>query len=199
MRARVLSGLAGVAVLCLSLLVSMTASASVNVGEAAPGFSLNDENGKAHALASYRGKVVVLEWTNPRCPFVVRHYKAATMKKLAETYAKNDVVWLAVNSSHFALADDTKAWAKKHGHTYHTLHDPSGKTGHAYGAATTPHMFVIDGGGVVRYAGAIDDDPWGEKDARTNYVEQSLTAMVAGGAPKISSTDPYGCSVKYKK
>lgn len=168
------------------------------IGQKAPDFTLTDASGKEHKLADYKGKVVVLEWTEQGCPFVKRHYAAGTMQKLAKSFADKDVVWLAVNSSHFARPDDTLRWARENALSYPVLLDNAGYVGKAYGAKTTPHMFVIDKFGMLRYAGAIDDDPRGEKENRTNHVEQAVSAVLEGKAPPTRSTKPYGCSVKYK-
>ncbi len=172
--------------------------ATAVVGEAAPGFSLQDESGATHTLAQYEGQVVVLEWTNPECPYVVRHYDVDTMENLATTYGGQDVVWLAVNSSHFNTADDVTAWKSAEGFEYSTLLDVDGSVGHAYGARTTPHMFVVAADGTLAYAGAIDDNPRGNNDDATNYVDGAVAALIAGDSPSPSSTDPYGCSVKYE-
>lgn len=167
------------------------------VGGAAPAFSLVDEEGATHSLVDYRGKTVVLEWTNPGCPYVKRHYRADTMEKLAEHF-DNDVIWLAVNSTNGNTPEDSREWKKEQGFAYATLQDSEGSVGHLYGAKTTPDMFVIDGNGVLRYAGAIDDDPRGRGEAPTNYVDAALKAVMAGASPDPSQTKPYGCSVKYK-
>ena len=173
-------------------------TAGATVGQPAPDFTLTDARGKTHRLSDYRGKTVVLEWTNPECPFVKRHAQAKTMTRTFEQ-AGDDVVWLAVDSSHFVKPKDSKAWKSKHDIPYPILQDPEGKVGQMYAAKTTPHMFVIDGKGIVRYAGAIDNDPHGDKDAqaRTNYVGQAIDALAAGKKPEVSSNKPYGCSVKY--
>lgn len=167
------------------------------VGEAAPAFELQDENGTTHTLAQYRGRIVVLEWTNPQCPFVVRHYNADTMENLAQQ-AGDDVVYFAVNSSHFNTPADTLAWKAQEGFAFPTLQDASGDVGRLYGARTTPHMYVIDSEGVLAYAGAIDDDPRGSTASPTNYVSSALAALRSGGRPDPSSTQPYGCTVKYE-
>lgn len=167
------------------------------VGKPAPDFTLVDADGKKHTLSAYKGKTVVLEWTNPSCPFVVRHYKAETMKKLAGKY--KDVVWLAINSTATNTPAESKIWAKEKGLTYVTLQDNEGTVGKLYAARTTPHMFVIDAKGNLAYAGAIDSDPTGKEAAPTNYVDAALTALAAGKTPSPASTEPYGCSVKYKK
>ncbi|MGC8840653.1 MAG: thioredoxin family protein [Candidatus Sumerlaeaceae bacterium] len=190
-----------VALTCVVVLTvtATLCSAGVDVGEKAPDFALPDVHGTTHTLSQFRGKIVVLEWTNPTCPFVKRHYKAGTMKKLAEKYAAKDVVWLAIDSSHFATADADKAWQKEQNISYPVLLDPSGSVGQAYGAKTTPHMFILNKQGSVAYTGAIDDDARGEKSEPRNYVDEALAALVAGKQPEVTSTSPYGCSVKYKK
>lgn len=179
--------------------LALPAAAQDLVGKKAPAFSLVDQNGKTHKLSDYSGKTVVLEWTNPGCPFVVRHYEAGTMKRVAENAAKDDVVWLAVNSSHFTEGKESTEWAKKHGHTFPTLHDADGKVGKAYGAVTTPHMYVVDANGMVAYEGAIDSDAWVKDAKATNYVVSALADLKAKRAVAKSHVKPYGCSVKYKR
>ena len=173
--------------------------ADLAVGDPAPGFQLQDLDGKQVSLADFRGKTVVLEWMNPNCPFSRRHSDKKTMQSTATKHA--DAVWLAINSTNPSHADhlDTAAYKKfltDEGISYSVLLDPTGQTGKAYGALTTPHMFVIDGQGKVAYAGAIDDDPRGS-GAKVNHVDAALTALEAGKAPDPASTRPYGCSVKY--
>jgi peroxiredoxin len=186
---------------CMLAVFALSAPAFAQnlVGKTAPAFSLVDQNGKTHTLADYSGKTVVLEWTNPGCPFVVRHYEAGTMKRVAESAAKDDVVWLAVNSSHFTEGKESTEWAKKHGHTFLTLHDADGKVGKAYGAVTTPHMYVVDAQGLVAYEGAIDSDAWVKDAKATNYVVSALADLKAKRAVAKSHVKPYGCSVKYKR
>ncbi len=183
-----------------ALLLPSLIFAAPEVGKPAPEFTLKDQSGKAHTLSNYKGKTVVLEWTNPECPFVVRHYKTKTMTTLANVYANKNVVWLAIDSSHFITPDQSKAWAKKHKINYPTLQDPKGEVGKLYAAKTTPHMFVIDKEGILRYKGAIDNDSWGSKSTKKlkNYVDNSIQALQKGGSPSPNSTKPYGCSVKYK-
>lgn len=168
-------------------------------GQEAPAFSLVAHDGSTHTLAQYKGKVVVLEWTNPECPFVVRHYQAATMKTLAEKYKGKEVVWLAVNSSHFANVEANKKFVEAEKLAYAVLDDSKGEVGHAYGARTTPDMFVIDPQGKVAYRGAIDNDPSGDKsaEAKINYVDQSVPAVLGQTPLATPRTQPYGCSVKY--
>jgi peroxiredoxin len=174
------------------------AAAPLKVGDKAPDFTAVDENGVEHKLAQYKGHAVVLEWTNPDCPYVARHYEAGTMEKLAAALGAKDVVWLAVNSTYTNTSADTKAWKQEQGFTYATLQDAEGTVGHLYGARTTPHMFVIDAQGVLRYRGAIDDDPNGKQAAPKNYVDSAVKAVLASSSPNPSDTQSYGCSVKYK-
>jgi peroxiredoxin len=194
---RKLTSVALLLALALAVPSSALAAETPRVGVKAPDFSLTDEEGDTHELAAYLGKTVVLEWTNPGCPYVKRHYRADTMEKLAEHF-DNDVVWLAVNSTNGNTPEDSREWKKEQGFAYATLQDSEGSVGHLYGAKTTPDMFVIDGDGVLRYAGAIDDDPRGREEAPTNYVDAALKAVMAGANPDPSQTKPYGCSVKYE-
>jgi peroxiredoxin len=188
----------------LALLACATASAvdaatsGLEVGQTVPEFAVADETGARHTLSGYRGKVVVLEWTNPECPYVARHYSRDTMEKLARSYGGRGVVWLAVNSTYSNAPADTQKWKQEQGFEYATLQDASGELGKRFGARTTPHMFIIDAQGVLRYEGAIDDDPRGRKQDARNFVDTGLGAVLAGGAPEPSSTQPYGCSVKYR-
>jgi peroxiredoxin len=175
------------------------AAPAAAASDAAPDFTLEDADGKKHSLADFKGKVVVLEWTNPDCPFVRRHYKAETMRKLAVKYADKGVVWVAVNSTKTNKPADSKAWTKENDLPYPTLQDPEGTVGKAYGAKTTPHMFVIDKDGKIAYQGAIDDDPTGDKGpSAVNYVDAALERLVNGEQPETVRTKSYGCSVKYK-
>lgn len=197
---RSLGSLAISVIMCAFLGVTPRAAGAVEVGAPAPQFSLPDTKGTTHTLSEHRGKIVVLEWTNPTCPFVKRHYSAGTMKKLASKYAEKGVVWLAIDSSHFASAEADQQWIADHKLPYPILLDPAGNVGRAYGAKTTPHMFVVDKEGKIAYAGAIDDDPRGDKgNSARNYVDEVLAKLVSGEKPEISTTPPYGCSVKYKK
>lgn len=173
--------------------------AQLSVGQEAPDFKLQDLDGRELSLASLRGKNVVLEWMNPNCPFSLRHSEAKTM---ASTAAKHpEAVWLAINSTRaghgdFVPAAEYKRFNTEHGIDYTVLYDTSGAVGRAYGASTTPHLFVIDATGKLVYQGAIDDSPRGGK-ASVNYVDAALTALASGQSPEPSTTKPYGCSVKY--
>lgn len=166
----------------------------------APDFELTAQDGSTVRLSDLRGKIVVLEWFNEQCPFVVRHYSAdhRTMVRLAQRYADQDVVWLAVNSSHFATPQTNAAATAAWDIPYPILDDSAGDVGRAYGARTTPHMFVIDRQGVLVYQGAIDDDPGGRGDQPLNYVDQTLAELLADEGVSITSSRPYGCSVKYQ-
>ena len=182
------------------LFVAASAAAGVDVGDTAPAFTLSDTEGNLVKLADYRGKVVVLEWLNPDCPFVKRHYDEDTMKKLTSAYDDSGVVWLTINSTNYMDGAANASFAKKEDVDWPILVDQDGTVGHAYGAATTPHMFIINKEGKVVYDGAVDDDPRGNKAAaeRTNYVANALDEVLAGKAVTTPETKPYGCSVKYK-
>ena len=189
----------GLLIISLSL-ISMglitPALAKVQIGQEAPDFTLKDQEGKEHKLSDYRGKVVVLEWTNPTCPFVEYPYQRDTMTTLASEHSK--VVWLTINSSYFTTAEANKKWAKLEG-VKTVLADPSGATGKIYNARTTPHMYVIDSTGKLVYQGAIDDNPHMDKRETVNYVERALKSLSRGTPIKTGQTPPYGCSVKYKR
>jgi peroxiredoxin len=168
-------------------------------GKTALEFKLTNYDGKAIGLSYYKGKIVVLEWFNYECPFVKYHYeKAKTMTTLANKYKDKNVVWLAINSTGHLVAEKNKDFAGKHEISYPILDDRSGKTGRAYGAKTTPHMFIIDTEGKIVYSGAIDNSPLGKKkEGMTNYIDKALTEFTTGKTISISNTEPYGCSVKY--
>ncbi len=176
------------------------------VGKPAPLFALTDHEGGTVDIADFikDEKIVVLEWFNPDCPFVVKHHKKlSTMRDLAARYHDKDVVWLAVNSSHYADRKYNAKWAKQWNIDYPILNDQSGEVGRMYRAATTPHMYVIDTRGKLVYAGAIDNNrsprPASNPDEVVNYVAQALGALLNGEDIAVSETKPYGCSVKYSK
>jgi peroxiredoxin len=193
----------------LSSLVATTLFAvdSPPVGSAAPDFSLTDAKGKTHSLSEYKGKYVVLEWFNPECPFVKKHYGSGNMQKLQEEYTSKGVVWLTIDSSAPGTEGNLtpEQAAKKMGEwkTRQTalLLDPEGKAGRAYGAKNTPDMIVINPEGKIVYEGAIDSkaspNP-ADIPSSTNYVKVALDESLAGKPVTTSSTKPYGCSVKYK-
>lgn len=191
-----------VAALLFATTLAAPALAAGTVGEKAPAFTLEDLDGNSHSLADYAGKVVVLEWINPNCPFSDRHAREKTMTRLEHQYG--EVVWLAINSTSGDSRDylppaKHKAWAEKRGIDYTILYDESGAVGHAYDAKTTPHMYVVTADGTLAYNGAIDDDPPGrmEQSERQNYVALALDDERAGNPVATATTRPYGCSVKY--
>jgi len=193
------TALFGLTVLSLAALPAMAGGA---VGETAPAFNLKGADGKSYSLADYKGKVVVLEWVNPNCPFSDRHAREKTMSELAKQHG--EVVWLGINSTNSSHRDylkpaETLAYNEKNDISYPVLYDETGASGHGYDAKTTPHMFIIGKDGKIAYNGAIDDDPPGRKakEERANYVGRGLDAEKAGKNPDPSAMKPYGCSVKY--
>lgn len=192
------------AVLC-ALAFAGLAQAST-VGQPAPSFTLTDSNGKTHSLADFKGKTVVLEWTNHECPFVKKHYGAKNLQTQQGKASADGVVWLAINSGapgKQGSVDGAGANAiiARDGHQASAyLLDPTGDTGRAYGAKTTPHLYVIDGDGVLRYNGAVDSIPSADPAdiaAATQYVPQALAELAAGKPVSVPTSTPYGCSVKY--
>ena len=185
---------------------SASALASIEIGAPAPDFSLSGADGKIHTLAEYKGKNVVLEWNNPECPFVKKHYGAGNMQKQQADAMASGVVWLTINSGAsgkqgYLDASSANAYlAEVKAKPTAYLLDPDGKAGHAYGARTTPHMYVIDAEGNLRYAGGIDSIASADKsdiaDA-TQFVPQVLAEIDAGKTVSASKSEPYGCSVKY--
>ena len=189
-----------------AILAARSAPAAAAVGGAAPSFTLPDSDGKAHSLADFEGKVVVLEWWNPDCPFVGKHYGSGNMQKLQKEWTAKGVVWLTVSSSAAGQqghVDGAKANAlvkEKAAVPTAVLLDHDGKTGRAYGAKTTPHVFVVDGAGTLVYAGGVDDKPSTDQaDIATarNHVAPALAEVTAGKPVTTASTQPYGCGVKY--
>jgi len=182
-------------------LVQAGASATATlakIGATAPQFTLIDQNGKEVSLSDFAGKVVVLEWTNPQCPVVQRHYAARTMTTLQKQYAPQGVVWIGINSTHDVTNAQDLAWVNQQGITWSVLNDASGATGHAYGAKSTPGMFIIDKAGKLVYSGAIDNDPQGDlTTGKINYVAKALDEVLAGKAVTIAETKSYGCAVHY--
>jgi len=187
-------------------LLAPAAGIGQSPGAAAPSFTLTDTTGKSVQLADYRGKYVVLEWTNPECPFVRKHYASGNMQDLQKEWGAREVVWLSINSTNAASSEfktpaEMAQWMRSQGAAQKaTLIDGTSATGRAYAARTTPHMFVVDPAGNVVYNGAIDDRRSANPaDARTarNYVRAALTEAMAGKAVTVASTSPYGCSIKY--
>lgn len=190
-----------------AMMMPLSATAAPKVGEAAPAFSLTDSQGQTRSLSDFAGKTVVLEWTNHECPFVKKHYNSGNIPGQQQQATGNEVVWLVINSSaagkqgHVDAAQAEKIQAGWKAAQTHYLLDPDGAVGQSYAAKTTPHMYIIDPSGTLRYAGAIDSIPSADqadlKDA-TQYVPQVLSELAAGKPVSVSLTQPYGCSVKYK-
>jgi peroxiredoxin len=172
-------------------------------GKRAPDFSLKSFDGRTVSLADLKGKTVVLEWFNMECPFSKYHYDTkTTMANLANKYKNKDVVWLAINSTNHTTPKANTDFAKKHKLPFPILDDRSGRVGRAYGARTTPHLFIVDKNGYIAYEGAIDSAPMGKVAAGTGnvgYVDQALAQLTAGQPVTRAATAPYGCSVKYAR
>ena len=183
------------------------AAQTATIGQPAPTFELRDTTGKAVKLADFKGKKVVLEWTNPGCPFVVKHYGSQNMQALQKEATAKGVVWLSISSTAPGHSDylapaalGSKLVGSWGAAPTAVLMDDSGQVGRAYGARTTPHMYVIDAQGVLVYAGGIDDkrsaNPEDVKTAK-NYVRAALADLQAGKPVGTPTSTPYGCSVKY--
>lgn len=186
---------------------SAPAAAEARVGQAAPAFRLPDTSGKPVALADFKGRTVVLEWNNPSCPFVKKHYDSGNLQALQARYAGPELAWLVINSTaadhpEYLAPAALAAWAQgQKSRATAFLLDTEGEVGRAYGARTTPQMMVIDPKGVLIYNGAIDDKrsarPEDVADAR-NHVSAALDEARAGKPVSTPSTTPYGCSIKYR-
>ncbi|HEX2546144.1 MAG TPA: thioredoxin family protein [Ramlibacter sp.] len=196
------------ALLCLPLaLALLPAHAAPAIGQPAPDFALKDVAGRTVKLSDYRGKVVVLEWTNPGCPFVRKHYDSGNMAATQQDAAGKGAVWLSINSTEKASSDWMEpakllAWQQQRKlQPTATLMDEDGVAGRAYAARTTPHMYIVDPQGRLVYAGGIDSIPSSRPDdiaKATNYVRQALAETSAGKPISAAATRPYGCSIKYK-
>ena len=198
--------------LLLALLASLISTAlfaadSPPVGSAAPDFSVTDSKGKTQSVSQYKGKTVVLEWFNPECPFVKKHYGSGNMQKLQEEFTGKDVVWLTIDSSapgkqgHLTAEEANQIITKLKMKSTALVLDADGKTGQTYGAKNTPHMFVINPEGKIVYEGAIDSrnsTNAADIPSATNYVKVALEESLAGKSVSNAITQPYGCSVKYK-
>nr|WP_206663244.1 redoxin domain-containing protein [Ningiella ruwaisensis] len=189
------------------LLASMSALASITIGEPAPTFTLQNTKGENVALEDFKGQYVVLEWTNHQCPYVVKHYDSDNMQSLQRKYTEQDVVWLSIISSApgkqgYVDAQTADSLSEsRNAVPSHVLFDPEGSVGKQYDAQTTPHMYIIDPQGMLQYAGGIDSIKSTKQSdiaKATNYVDEAMTALLAGEAVKNTLTPPYGCSIKYK-
>jgi peroxiredoxin len=183
-----------------------TAAFAARVGDPAPDFSATDSNGKAQKLSDYKGKFVVLEWTNQGCPYTRKHYESGNMQKLQKEWTQKGVVWFTVVSSApgaqgYVTAEQENAYVKKvNAAPTAVLLDPKGDLGHMFAAKTTPHMFIIDPSGKLIYNGAIDDHPTTDVSdigSSKNYVSTALEEAMSGKPIAEAATRPYGCSVKY--
>lgn len=182
------------------------ARADVEIGKPAPNFTLTDLNGKTHKLSDYKGKTVVLEWVNAECPFVIKHYSSGNIPKTQKAAIADGVVWLQINSGHPGAQGDFDApkvnsWMKENGVASTAyFRDQKGEVGRLYGAKTTPQIYVITGDGTLVYNGAIDSirsTNQGDIAKATNYATEALAAVKAGKPVATSTSQPYGCSVKY--
>ncbi|PYL65768.1 MAG: thioredoxin family protein [Verrucomicrobia bacterium] len=195
------------AILASLTTTTLLALDSPPVGSAAPDFSLTDAKGKTHSLSQYKGKYVVLEWFNPECPFVKKHYGSGNMQKLQEEYTGKGVVWLTIDSNapgsegNMTPEQAAKVAAAWKTHQTALLLDPEGKAGRAYGAKNTPNMVVVSPEGKIAYEGAIDSKATpnpADIPSSTNYVKVALDESLAGKPVTTANTKPYGCSVKYQ-
>jgi peroxiredoxin len=195
--------------LALALAVAGALGAEApETGSPAPPFSVTASDGQVYDLAKLKGKTVVLEWTNPGCPFVHKHYDSGNMQGLQKKYTAKGVVWLSIDSSaageegSFASNAEALDWLKSRNASPTALVlDGDGTLGHLYGAKTTPHMFVIDKKGILAYKGAIDDKPSASAEdipKARNWVSLALDSLRAGKKVAIAETRSYGCRVKYK-
>ena len=189
------------------LLAAATAAmANAELNKPAPGFDAVSADGKPVKLDAYKGKTVVLEWTNHECPFVKKHYDSGNIPNLQKDAAGNGVVWLQVISSapgkqgHVDGATAQKLNSSRKAAPAAVVFDPDGKIGKMYGAQTTPHMFIVNPAGQLVYKGGIDSIPTANKDdlaKAENYVAAALTAVSSGKPVEKANTKPYGCSIKY--
>ena len=192
--------------LALALILCSLPALAIIPGTAAPDFKGTDSTGAQHTLSQYRGKFVVLEWANQGCPYDQKHYLSGNMESLQRQWTAKGVVWLSVISSapgqqgHVTPAEENGYLKKMNAVPTAAILDPTSTIARLYEAKTTPHMFVIDPTGKLIYQGAIDDKPTTDQsDVKTarNYLNEALTAAMAGKSVPTASTRPYGCSVKY--
>ena len=195
--------------LLTTAIILMTGTAAIAapvVGEPAPIFTGTDTNGVEHTLTDFKGKTVVLEWTNHECPYVLKHYESGNMQKLQSEAVADGVVWLSVASSaegkqgNVTNEEANQIMSDVGSNATARIQDGSGEIGAMYDAKTTPHMFVINPDGVLVYEGAIDSDPSFKPEGiatATNYVKNAWMAVANGTEVEPTNTQPYGCSVKY--
>lgn len=185
---------------------AIAGTATAEIGRPAPDFTLTDLAGKSHRLADFKGKTIVLEWVNPECPFVVKHYKSGNMGNLQRQAASQGVVWLTINSAAKGKQGDYDAaaageWMKKNNAAPTAyMRDQSGTVGRLYGAKVTPHMYVVNPEGVLIYNGAIDSIRSSKVEdiaKAENFVMAAVAAAKGGKMPATTTSQPYGCGVKY--
>lgn len=190
-----------------ALTLAAAVQAAPSVGQPAPDFTLNDATGKPVKLSDFRGRHVVLEWTNPGCPFVRKHYNSGNMPATQQEATAKGVAWLSINSTEKASSEYLEparlvAWQQERkARPTAVLPDEKGTVGRLYGARTTPHMYIVDPQGKLVYAGGIDSIPSADpEDIRkaVNYVKQGLNEALAGKPISMATTRAYGCSIKYK-
>jgi peroxiredoxin len=188
------------------VILSLPCFASVNPGDPAPDFTLKDSFGKTHSLSEFKGKTVILEWTNHECPFVKKHYESNNMQQLQKKYTEKDVVWLSIISSAEGKQGSVSAdkanqlTESRNASPSFVLFDADGKVGKTYSAKTTPHMYIINSDGKLIYKGGIDSIQSADKAdiaKAVNYVDKALTEHLSGKAVTEANTVPYGCSIKY--
>jgi peroxiredoxin len=206
MKASTLLAKLGLGTAVVILAASATAMAgddtAAKIGEPAPNFTLTDTNGQKRSLSEYAGKIVVLEWTSPECPVVQKCYKKQAIQETVAQVKKldKDAVWLAINSTKHTNNEQNAGWIRRYELNYPILLDVDGTVGHLYDARRTPHMFVIDKEGVLRYHGALDsayDRP--KPDEPVNYVINAVQQITGGETVAPYYIKPYGCTVKYRK
>ncbi len=196
-------GLMGLITAALGMTAGTLEQDKAKLGEKAPNFTLTDTNGQERSLSDYKGRIVVIEWINPECPYVRHCYQTKAMQGAYRKVKQLDkgVAWLAVNTTPGTTAQANNMWVTTYGLKYPILLDKRGKVGRLYDARRTPQMFVIDKEGVLRYKGAIDDNSLLNKrpDEITNYVVNAVSQLVEGETVTPDSTKPYGCTIKYTR
>jgi peroxiredoxin len=186
---------------CAATLLVASVHAAPKVGDAAPDFTLMDFAGKPVKLSDYKGRHVVLEWTNPHCPYVAKHYNTGNLPALQQAYTAKNVAWLLISSTrpdHYEFTNEgqtTKWLTEKKGTPTRSMLDKDGKVGRLYEARTTPHMFIVDPQGKLIFAGGIDDKRgWNPEEVKTakNFVRAALDESLAGKPVTVASAIPYG-------
>ena len=198
--------LAAFTALAAFTMIAAPASVAQVVGKPAPNFKLTDANGTTVSLSQFRGKTVVLEWNNPECPFVRKHYGSGNMQRTQAAARRDGVVWLSINSSapgkqgHMNAAQARGVVAALKAQPTAYLLDPDGVVGKTYDAKTTPHMYIVNKAGILAYAGGIDDKPTpnpADISSARNHVLAALAELKAGKPVSVATSRPYGCAVKY--